>query len=77
MHTKEYPWDELFKIKKNGNKHEPLIKKLVQNGKRTTFNDCAMSPGVAKLVEWCWSQNAADRPSHDAIDEYLDRVLKV
>lgn len=77
MHTKEYPWDELFKIKKNEKKHGPLIEKLVQNGRRTTFNDRAMSPGVAKLVQWCWSQNAADRPSHDAIDEYLDRVLKV
>lgn len=77
MNTLQYPWDELFKIEENGKKHDELIQNQLENGNRTTFNDCPMTPGIAKLVRWCWSQNVSDRPGHDAIDEYLDTVLKV
>ena len=53
-----------------------IFPELVCEGQRPDLLEDKMSPGIAKLVTWCWDQAPAKRASLDEIDDYIDKTFE-
>lgn len=48
------------------------IKKLLQRGSRSTFNNTDLPPNIKILIDWCWRQHPEARPRGTQVKQYFE-----